>query len=189
MCLKLFMSVGLHHKSPAAWRRTDAGLTGRCPLACRLAQALMQRCEASLRPHLQRFLTLAIQGQATQSELKQDWHTLILQVRWAGICINGLLHPCFHSPDMKIHQLFALQVASIFSNKTLNYDVISYIKEKTWNVGPVSGCSKDLKHWKQKKLAKQGALRSTGSKNFSWSRCTRAVLRRCCQCCPALRAS
>ena len=46
----------------------------------RLAQALMQHCEAALRPHLQTFLAAVIQGKATQSELRHDWDTLIHQV-------------------------------------------------------------------------------------------------------------
>lgn len=56
-----------------------------------MAQALMQRSEVALRPHLQKFLISAIQGNATRSELKQDWHILILQVRHTPPTLDSII--------------------------------------------------------------------------------------------------
>ncbi len=46
----------------------------------RLAQLLLQRTEAEVQPYLQKFLSGALLGLRSDSELKDDCHTLIFQV-------------------------------------------------------------------------------------------------------------
>lgn len=47
----------------------------------RLAEELMRRAEVALQPYLQKFLSGVIDGQPTSSDLKEDCHQIIYQVR------------------------------------------------------------------------------------------------------------
>ncbi len=69
---------------------------------CRLVQAIMQRAEVPLRPYLQRFLTIIIAGDPSDSELKDQRLVVIMQARPAAS--HCLRHSVDH-PRMDIHLL------------------------------------------------------------------------------------
>ncbi|GAB4821978.1 hypothetical protein N2152v2_009024 [Parachlorella kessleri] len=50
------------------------------PAACRLTQQLLQRTEAVVQPYLQKFLTNALLGLRTDSDLRDECHSLIFQL-------------------------------------------------------------------------------------------------------------
>ena len=52
--------------------------------ACRLTQQLLQRTEADVQPYLKKFLTNALLGLRTDSDLRDECHSLIFQVGRLG---------------------------------------------------------------------------------------------------------
>jgi len=68
---------------PSARRRGARRGAGRDRWARRLARELIRRNEAHLQPAVQRFLAAVMDGQATGSDLHEDYHHLIYQARRA----------------------------------------------------------------------------------------------------------
>ncbi len=81
---------------------TSQALIAMCVPCCRLAQAIMQRAEVPLRPYLQRFLTIIIAGDPSDSELKDQRLDVIMQARPAAFhCVRMQ----FDHARMNIHPL------------------------------------------------------------------------------------
>lgn len=54
------------------------------PASHAAAAALLQRCETLVQPHLQKLVTALLTGARTDSELKDDYHSLFYAVRGGG---------------------------------------------------------------------------------------------------------
>jgi len=62
----------LSHLSPASRSYSPAGYT--------LAQSILRRTQQTIQPSLQKFLSCALEGRRTESELREDPHALILYI-------------------------------------------------------------------------------------------------------------